>query len=78
MIGDKRFSSLNKQDIYQLYIKTYKKLEEQEKFIEVTITKFTRMMEFGLYMANLQLVEGETAQGWIPIAKQYKAVGTMT
>ena len=56
MIDDKQYSSLNKQDIYQLYVKTYKKLEEKEKFIEDTSTKFTKMMESGLYMANPQLV----------------------
>ena len=58
MIDDKQYFSLNKQDIYQLYVKTYKKLEEKEKFIEDTITKFTKMMESGLYMANPQLVRG--------------------
>ena len=30
MIDDKQYSSLNNQDIYQLYVKTYKKLEEKE------------------------------------------------
>ena len=69
---------LKKQDIYQLYVKTYKKLEEKEKFIEDTITKFTKMMESGLYMANPQLVGGETVQGGVLIAKEYKTVGTMT
>ena len=57
MIDDRQFSSLNKQSIYQIYLKTSKKMEE-EKFIEDTITKFTKMMESGLYMANPQLVGG--------------------
>ena len=35
-------------------------------------------MESGLYMANHQLVGGETVQGGVPIAKEYKTVGTMT
>ena len=35
-------------------------------------------MESGLYMANPQLVGGETVQGGVPIAKEYKTVGTMT
>ena len=78
MIDDKQYSFLNKQDIYQLYGKTYKKLEEKEKFIEDTIKKFTKMTESGLYMANPQLVGGETVQGGVPIAKEYKTVGTMT
>ena len=50
MIDDKQYSSLNKQDIYQLYVKTYKKLKEKEKFIEVTITNFTKMMKSSLYL----------------------------
>ena len=78
MIDDKQYSSLNKQDIYQLYVKTYKKLEEKEKFIEDTITKFTKMMESGLYMANPQLFGSETVQSGVPIAKECKTVGTMT
>ena len=78
MIDNKQFSSLNKPDIYQLYVKTYKKLEEKEKFIEDKITKFTKMMASGLYMANPQLVGFETVQGWIPIAKEHRTVGTMT
>ena len=53
-------------------------MEEKEKFIEDTITKFTKMMVSGLYMANPQLVGGETFQGGVPIAKEYKTVGTMT
>ena len=36
------------------------------------------MMEYGLYMANPQLVGDETVQGGVPIAKEYKTVGTMT
>ena len=69
MIDDKQYSSLNKQDIYQLYVKTYKKLEEKEKFIEDTITKFTKMMESGFYVANPQLVGGETVQGGFQLQK---------
>ena len=78
MIDDKQYSSLNKQDIYQLYVKTYKKLEEKEKFIKDKITKFTNLTESGLYMANPQLIGCEAVQGGFPIAKEYKTVGTMT
>ena len=78
MIVDKQYSSLNKQDIYQLYVKTYKKLEEKEKFIEDTILNFTKMMASGLYMANPQLVGGGTVQGGVPMAKKYETVDTMT
>ena len=56
MIDDKQYSSPNGKDICQLYVKSYKKLEEKEKFIEDTVTKFNKMMESGLYMANPQLV----------------------
>ena len=35
-------------------------------------------MENGLYMANPQLIRGETVQCGVPIAKEYKTVGTMT
>ena len=69
MIEDKQYFSLNKLDIYQLYDKTYKKLEEKDKFLENTNTKFTKMMQSGLYMANLQLVRFEMVQGGVPIAK---------
>ena len=51
---------------------------KKKKFIEDTITKFTKMMESGLSMANSQLVGGDTVQGGAPIAKEYKTVGTMT
>ena len=78
MIDDKQSSSLNKQDISQLYVKAYKKLNEKEKFIEDTITKFTKMMESGLYMANPNVVGGKTVQGGVPIAKEFKIVVTMT
>ena len=53
-------------------------MEEKEKFIEDTNTKFTKMMVSGFYLANLQLVEGETVQCGVPIAKELKTVGTMT
>ena len=36
------------------------------------------MMESVLYMANPQLVGDETLQSGVPIAKEYKTVGTMT
>ena len=35
-------------------------------------------MESGLYMANPQLLGGETVQGRVPIAIDHKTVGTMT
>ena len=67
-----QYSSLNKQDIYQLYVKASKILEEKEKFIDDTITKFTKMMESGLYMANPQLIGGETVQGGVLIVMNIK------
>ena len=48
MLDEKQFTSLSKHDIYQIYVKTYKKLEENEKFIETTVTKFTQAMEIGM------------------------------
>ena len=67
-----QYSSLNKQDIYQLHVKAYKILEEKEKFIDDTITKFTKMMESGFYMANPQVVGVETVQGGVLIVKNIK------
>ena len=78
MIDDKQYSSPNGEDICQLYVKSYKKLEEKEKFIEDTVTKFNKMMESGLYMANPQLVGGKMIHGEVPVAKEYKTVGTMS
>ena len=49
-----------------------------EKFIEETITKFNKMMEYCLYMSNPQPVRGETVQGVLKIQKECKAMGTMT
>ena len=57
-------------------LKLTKNLDEKKKFIEVT--KFTYIMESGLYMANHQLVGGDTVQVGVPIAKEHKTVGTMT
>ena len=48
MLDEEQFTSLSKHDFYQLYVKTYKKLEEKEKFIEATIPKFTQAMENGM------------------------------
>ena len=35
-------------------------------------------MESGLYMANPQLIGGETVQSGVSIAKEHKTVGIMT
>ena len=48
------------------------------EFIEETITKFTMMMESGLYIANPQLVGCWTLQGGLTIQKECKTRGTMT
>ena len=45
-------------------------VEDKNYSVEDTITKFTMMIESGLYMANPQLVGNEMVKGWVTIQKE--------
>ena len=53
-------------------------MEEKEKSIEDSITKFTKMVESGLYMANPKTVGGEMVPDGVTIQRESKTIGTMT
>ena len=47
MLDEEQYIALSKPDTLQIYANVNKKLEEKEKFVENTITKFTSLMEDG-------------------------------